>query len=60
MTHVQVDYQTKEWYIIANILKYGSNNLIILYYYKSCIFCKSHGVPNNDPHSTQQLRVFMS
>ena len=31
MAQVQVDYQTKEWYIVANILKYKSNNLIILY-----------------------------
>ena len=31
--HIQIDYQTEEQYILASILKYGSNNLIILYYY---------------------------
>jgi len=29
----QVNYQTKEWYIVADILKYRSNNLIIFYCY---------------------------
>ena len=33
ITQVQVDYQTKEWHIIANVLKYRSDNLIILYCY---------------------------
>ncbi len=33
VAQVQVDYQTKKQYMVANILKYGSNNLIILYYY---------------------------
>jgi len=31
VAQVQVDYQTKELYIVANVLKYGSVNLIILY-----------------------------
>ena len=33
MAQVQVDYQTKEQYIVANILKYRSDNPIILYYW---------------------------
>ena len=31
VAQVQVDYQTKEWYMIASVLKYRSDNLIILY-----------------------------
>ena len=31
VAQVQVDYQTKEWYMVASVLKYGSDNLIILY-----------------------------
>ena len=30
---VQVDYQTKKQYMVANVLKYRSDNLIILYCY---------------------------
>jgi len=37
MTQVQVNYQTKEQYIIANILKYGSINLIIFFH---CIYSR--------------------
>ena len=33
VVQVQVNYQTKEQYIVANILKYGSDNLIIFYCY---------------------------
>ena len=33
VAQVQVDYQTKKQYMVANILKYRSNNLIILYCY---------------------------
>jgi len=33
IAQVQINYQTKEQYIIANILKYKSDNLIILYHY---------------------------
>jgi len=33
IAQVQVIYQTKKQYIVANILKYRSDNLIILYYY---------------------------
>jgi len=33
VAQVQVDYQTKEQYIVANIFKYRSDNLIILYYW---------------------------
>ena len=35
MAQVQVNYQTKEWYIVVNVSKYRSNNLIIFYY---CIY----------------------
>jgi len=37
---IWVDYQTKEWYIVANILKYGSNNLIVFYF---CIYSRLLG-----------------
>jgi len=33
IAQVQINYQTKEQYIVANILKYKSDNLIILYHY---------------------------
>jgi len=33
VAQVQVNYQTKEWYMIANVLKYRSDNLIILLLY---------------------------
>jgi len=33
MTQVQVDYQTKKLYMVANILKYKNVNLIIIYCY---------------------------
>ena len=33
IVQVQVNYQTKELYIIAIILKYRSINIIIFYYY---------------------------
>jgi len=33
MEQVQVDYQTKEWYMVANVLKYRSVNQVILYHY---------------------------
>jgi len=33
VVQVQVNYQTKEQYIVANILKYRSDNLIIFYCY---------------------------
>jgi len=35
VVQVQVDYPTKEWYIVVNVLKYRSDNLIILY---CCIY----------------------
>jgi len=31
VTQVQVDYQTEAWYMVANVLKYESIDLIILY-----------------------------
>ena len=31
VAQVQVDYQTKELYMVANVIKYRSVNLIILY-----------------------------
>ena len=31
VVQVQVNYQTKEWYMAANILQYRSDNLIIFY-----------------------------
>ena len=31
ITQVQIDYQTKEWYIVANIFKYESDNLTVVY-----------------------------
>jgi len=33
ITQVQVNYQTKKLYMVADILKYGSINLIIFYCY---------------------------
>jgi len=33
MVQIQVDYQTKEQYIVFNILKYKSDNLTIFYSY---------------------------
>ena len=33
VAQVQVDYQTEEWYMVANIFKYRSVDLIILYCY---------------------------
>ena len=33
VAQVQVNYQTKKLYMVANILKYGSINLIIFYCY---------------------------
>ena len=41
MAQVQVDYQTKEQYIVANTLKYRSDNLIILYY---CAYSRLLGI----------------
>ena len=35
MAQVQVNYQTKELYMVINIFKYRSVNLIIFYY---CIY----------------------
>ena len=32
VAQVQVDHQTKKLYIVANILKYRSNNIILCYY----------------------------
>ena len=32
VAHIQIYYQTEKQYMLANILKYGGNNLIILYY----------------------------
>jgi len=31
IAQVQIDYQTKKWYIVANIFKYESNNLTAVY-----------------------------
>jgi len=33
VVQVQVNYQTKKLYMVANIIKYGSINLIIFYCY---------------------------
>ena len=33
VAQVQINYQTKELYMMANILKYEIINLIIFYYY---------------------------
>jgi len=41
VAQVQVDYQTEEWYIVANILKYRSIDLIILYH---CAYLDTMGV----------------
>jgi len=41
VAQVQVDYQTKEQYIVASILKYKSDNLIILYY---CAYFRLLGI----------------
>jgi len=35
MTEVQVDYQIKEWYMVANFFEYRSDNLIIFYH---CVY----------------------
>ena len=32
IVQVQVNYKTKKLYIVADILKYGSNNIILYYY----------------------------
>ena len=37
VTQVQVNYQTKKQYIVANVLKYKSVNLIIFFY---CIYSR--------------------
>ena len=37
VTQVQVNYQTKEQYIVANVLKYESVNLIIFFH---CIYSR--------------------
>jgi len=29
IAQVQVDYQTKEWYMVASVLKYGSDTLLL-------------------------------
>jgi len=32
VVQVQIDYQTKKQYMVVNVLKYRSNNLITLYH----------------------------
>ena len=42
VAQVQVDYQTKEWYMVASVLKYRSDNTLLLHilwvvgYYGGC------------------------
>ena len=59
VAQVQVDYQTKKQYMVANILKYGSDNLIILYCYAySRLLGITKVVIHNSMRSDKECRYY--